>query len=112
MTDVLAEQPRGANCIAFALAAGENDGGDRESFRQFVQEDSNENKHAEPGGNQEAGGNRHAVEERVNGHAEEHGAARVMAVHFFRVRLLSEMKVGSDGVFEKMNEKIADEHED
>jgi hypothetical protein len=47
----------------------------------------------------------------VDGHAEEHGAACVVAVHFFGVNLFAEVKMGSDGVFKKVDEKVADEDE-
>ena len=48
-----------------AVAAGQHDRSDSEAFRQFVQQDGYEDDPAQPGGEHEAGGNGHAVKERV-----------------------------------------------
>jgi hypothetical protein len=36
----------------------------------------------------------------------------VVAVHLFGVRFFAEVKMGRDGVFEKMNEEVADQDEE
>ena len=65
-----------------AVAAGQHDRRDSEAFRQFVQQDGDENDPAQPGGEHEAGGNGHAVEERMGRQAGHHRIAGVGGEQF------------------------------
>ena len=65
-----------------------------EAFGNFVQEHSEEDDPAEPVRDQEARGDRHAVEERVDDQSEEHGEALVRVDELLVVRFFAEWKCG------------------
>lgn len=103
-----AENSGSSDGVLARLTASQNHGGDGETFGEFVEKDGDENDSAEPGGNEEAGGDSYAVEEGVNAEAEEDGAAGMAVFELFVVSLFTEVEVRGDGVFEQMDEKETD----
>src|SRR5262249_60467512 len=77
-----------------------------------MQKHGQEDHRAEPGGDQESGSDGHAVEEGMNGEAEQHGVARVRVADLFRMRLFTEMKVRREGVLEQVHQEKADQYKE
>ena len=86
-----------------ACAAGDHDARDRHPLRQLVQQDRQEEQHAQPAGHQEAAGDRHAVEEGVQGEPEERRDARGAAQS---MGLLAEVEMGNEDVLRQMHRQV------
>ena len=80
------------------------------SLGKFVQEHGEKDDGAEPRGDQKARGDGDAVEEGVDYETDQDAALRVAVLHLGGVRFFSEVKVGSEGVFEEMDQEEADQH--
>ena len=83
---------------------------DGESFGKLVQEDGEKDDDAQPGRNEKARADRHAVEKRVNRQAKDDRGAHVMMADFLGVGLFSKMKVLRQDVFEEMHQEKSGEH--
>src|SRR5258707_11270103 len=70
-----------------------------------MQKDSDEEQDAQPGGNKEAGRDRHAVKKSVNRKPEKNRALRMAVLHLLGVRFFAKMKVRRNRMFEKMNQE-------
>ena len=75
-----------------------------------MQKNRPKNNPAQPIGNDKPWGDGNSIEERVNEQSEQDRVSFVPLDKFFLVDLLSEMKVGSNRVFEKMDDQIAQQH--
>ena len=88
-----AEQSGGEEGVAAALSAGQDEGGNGETFGELVQKDGEKDDRAEPGGNEEAGGDGDAVKKSVNCKAEKDGVAGVGVAYFCAMSFLAEVEV-------------------
>src|SRR5277367_6069481 len=75
-----------------------------------MQKDSYENHRPEPHGNEEPGGNRYSIEERVNRQPQQNGCSRVVMAHLFVMRLFPKVKMRRNRMLKKMHKKIADQN--
>src|SRR5580704_2076667 len=107
-----AQPDRGQERRAAALSAGEHERGNREAFRNFMQDNRQKDYAAQPAGNQKSGGDGHAVKKSVNGQPKQRGDSGVLGNKMLDVRFLSEMEMRRKRVLKKMNDEISDQHQE
>ena len=106
------QQRAGADRRRARLTAGEHDRGDREALRHLVQEDRDRDERAERRPDHEAGGDRDAIEERVDAEPEERQVTGRGREQRLGVHLLAEVEVRRHRVLEEVDAEVADEHEE
>ena len=74
----------------------------------FVQEDSEEDDPSQPIGDDEAGSDGNAVEKGVDHQAHKNGVGSVGVNESVAMGFLAEMKVGSDRMFEEVNDEVSE----
>src|SRR5215469_5825288 len=83
----------------------------RESLRDLVQKDRDEDQPSQPVGNEKSRGDRNSVEEGMNHEPENDGVALMPMHKLIVVRLFPKVKVRRDRVLEKMNDQIAQQNQ-